>query len=474
MICDEYLALCNALTKVSDWTKAIEAADESIKTAKKIKDKFIRDFKICKANEEIGTIYETIEDYTKATKYFNDAIDIIEKVIETLYKEGKKLSEEDFVKHSTLTKSLYVDYFKRKIEVLLKTKDEKKAIESVSKLRIKYLKTKDTNYFEILTYLADINIYLAQKLKDVDLLIKGVGELLILDFFAKNFSEDQRYWSNKLHHDIRENGKIIVESLNIPLEEQVLGKETLNILKQTDLETKDHMYIDKILDLKKTEVIKEKNDNLIKISEQIKQDEASTIVLSMAENELILSLAQANEYTEALNRAKEIIKEAKKIKNKIIKDYLLGEIQLNLFRVNVKRQDYKQAEKEAKKAIEYFDENLNTIAHSCFTMLELASCYMIQNRFDKAEMLLEKPVEMCEEGGSAELLARLYELLAGIKLKVNNFEESAIFFAASALFHLITDNENKYREFITLAIHLYNQHLQALGFVGIDFNEVRK
>ena len=96
---------------------------------------------------------------------------------------------------------------------------------------------------------------------------------------------------------------------------------------------------------------------------------------------------------------------------------------------------------------------------------------MIQNRFDKAEELLDIPINLCEKSESAELLARLYELLAGVKLKRENPDESAILFAASALFYLIIDDSDKYREFITLAINLYNQYLKSIGFEGINFND---
>jgi len=472
-ITDTYLALCLAIKKVDDWFKAIEAAELSIKSAKKIKNKYVKSFKVSKASEEIGKIYEIIEEYPKAIKYFDNALEAIEKVIEYLMKEKEKLAPEEFIQYSTLTKSLYVDYLKGKIEVLLAIKDEKKAKESILKLRDKYLKKQDVHYFEILAYLADITVFLAQKLRDIDLLVRGVGELLIIDFFAKKFSGENRFWSNKLHRDLKENGKILVDTLHIPLDEQILGKETLTIFKQIELETKDHMYIDKILDLRKEENEKEKIEDLLKTIQQIQEEElkadSSKMVLSMAQNELIIALAAENEYTNALEKSKEIIKEIKKIKNRMVKDYMLGQIQLNLFRINVRRRDYKQAEREAKKAIEFFEENLNTTAHACFTMLELASCYMIQNRFDKAEAMLERPIELCEKSGSADLLARLYELLAGVKLRGEKYDEAAIYFSVSAVFYLISDDQNKYKEFITLAINLFNEYLKSLGFKSVKF-----
>ncbi|HUX98415.1 MAG TPA: hypothetical protein VMV49_02560 [Candidatus Deferrimicrobium sp.] len=449
--------------------KGIETAEISIKMAKKIKDDFAKNFKISKAYEEIGGIYETIQDYQKAIKFFNDALNILEKSIEDLFKRKEKLTPEDFTKNTVLSRSLYVDYLKRLIELFLKLQDEKKAKECITKPFNKYLKTKDPNYLELLTYLADINLFLADKLKNNEELIKGIGELIIIDFFAKKFSEDKKYWSNKIHLDIKEKSQLLVEILKIPVDEQILGKETLNILKEIELETKDHMYIDKLLDLKKQEDPKDKITKLIEMSGKIKADEASTIVLTMAENELIMSLAQANEYTEAFQKAKDIVKDIKKIKNKMVQYFMLGEVQLNLFRVNVRRQDYKQAEKEAKKAIDYFEENLNTLAHTCFTILELASCYMIQNQFNKAETLLEKPLDLCEQIGSSEFLARLYELLAGIKLKLNDSSGAAINFSASALFYLISNDTKKYQEFLTLAINLYNTYLKSIGFSGIEF-----
>ncbi|MHA1649336.1 MAG: hypothetical protein ACTSYB_04000 [Candidatus Helarchaeota archaeon] len=351
----------------------------------------------------------------------------------------------------------------------MKIKDEKKAIETVTKLQEKYLKTKDPNYFEIMTFLADINIFLAQRLKNIDLLVKGIGELLILDFFAKKFSEDQKFWSNKFHRDIKEKSKFLINTLKIPINEKILGKETLTILKQIELETKDHIYIDKILEIKQSDKFQNKIDDLRTIIQSIKDDEASPVVYSMAINELITSLAQQNKYNEAFEEAKNATKEIKRIKNKQVKDYLLGETYLNLFRVNIRRQDYKQAEKEAKKAIEFFEENINTLSHACFAIFELASLYMTQERLDKASSLLEKPTEFSEHILSPDLLARLYELLGGINLKSKDFHNAALYFGASALFYLISDDQEKYREFITLAINLYNRYLKSRGFIGVQF-----
>ena len=394
----------------------------------------------------------------------------MEENLTALIKEKTKLAPEDIVRYSTLTKSLYVDYLKRKIEILLESKDEKKARECIIKPFEKYFKTKDPKYFENLAFLADINIFLADRLKDTEGLVSGIAELTLLNFFAKKFSDDEKYWSNKLHRDIREKCKRLVEVLNIPIDEQILGKETLNILKLIELETKDHMYIDKILELKKSDDYKKNIEELIEIIEAIKNDEAASIVLSLAENELIMSLAQQNEYHEAFEKAKEISKGIKRIKNKIVKNFMLGEVQLNLFRVNIKRQDYKQAEKEAKKAIEFYEDNINTIVHACFTILELASCYMIQGRFDKAESLLERPIEISGQIGSSEFLARLYELLGGIKLKLDNYHAAAMDFGASALFYLISDDSTKYQEFLTLAVNLYNEYLKSKGFSGVKFD----
>jgi len=469
-ISDSYLALAMAQKDLQDWNSSIEASEDSIKWAKKINDKFVKSFKISKATEEIGSTYEAIEEFSKAITYYNDAIDTLEKSIEGLIKERKKISEEDFLKYSTLTRSLYVNYLKRKIDVYLKTQDEKKAKETIQKPWQKYLKKKDPDYLEILTFLADINIHFAahQKVKNLDLLIYAIGELVILEFFAKKYSEDQKYWSNKMHRDLREKSKILVETLRIPLDEQILGKEMLNILKQEQLETKDHMYIDKILKIRSEDVAK-KNEELMNIIDAIKKDEAAFIVLSMAQNELIMSLAEENKYNEAFEKAKDVMKIIKKIKNKLVKNFMLGETQLTIFRVNAKRQDWKQAEKEVKKAIDYFEENIHTMCHACFATLELASLYITQKNLNKAESTLEKPIERCAELGSPELLARLFELLGGIKLKNEKIDEAAVHFGASAFFYLIANDQDKYREFLTLGIHLYGKFLESIGFEAVQF-----
>ncbi|NVM27984.1 MAG: hypothetical protein HWN65_03995 [Candidatus Helarchaeota archaeon] len=470
-ISDTYLALAIVLREAEDWLRSEEAAEDSIKFAKKIKNDYIKNSKIGQAFEEIGNTYAVIQEYPKALKYVDDAINVIEKSLASLTKEKKKLEPEEFVNYSTLTKSLYVEYLKHKTEILLVQNEEKKARESITKPWEKYLKTKDPKYIENLTFLSDIKIHLALKLKNVEQVIEAIGELIILEFFAKKFSDDKKYWSNKLHRDLREKGKILVDAFKIPVDQEILGKETLNILKQLELETKDHMFIDKILELKKSEDYKKNIEDLKTITDNIKKEEASKLVLTIAENDLMVSLAQINEYSEAFEKAKDIQKEIKKIKNKIVKNFILGETQLNLFKVNVRRQDYKQAEKEIKKGIDFFEENINTLGHACFAMLELASCYIMQDHFDKAGSILEKPLEMCEQIGDPSFLARLYELLAGIKLQVNDYKGAAVNFAASAIFYVISDEQDKYREFLTLAINLYNHYMESIGFVSVKFEE---
>lgn len=463
-----HIALANAFKDVEDWIKGEESANNAIKTAKKIKDNLTKNLKIAEATEAIGTIYVTIQDYQKGLKYWSEALDLLDKNFEALLKDKPKMPEDQFTQQTTLTKSLYIDYLKQRISTLLKLKDEKHAKEAISKPFSKFLKTKDPNCFEILMFLSDIKIDLALQLKDTDEIVRSVSELLILDFFAKKYSGDSRYWSKKFHHDIKEKCSFLIDTLKIALDEKVIGKETLNIMKLINLETKDHMYIDKILEIKQSDDFQNKILEINALITKMRQDDASPLVLSMVQNELISTIAQQNQYTEAFEKAKEIMKDIKKIKNKEVKDFLLGQTQLNLFRINVRRQDYKQAEKEGRKCIEYFEENIKTLGHACIGILELASCYIIQRRFDKAESLLERPIDFCEEMGSAELLARLYELLGGVGLKSADSNKAAIYFAASAIFYLISNDQNKYQEFLTLSINMYNRYLESIGFPTVE------
>jgi len=467
ILSDTYLALANELANAEEWLKGEEAASTVIKLAKKLKDKILKNLKIAQANEVMGRIYGIIQEYQKAIKYFNEGLNALDTNFEELLKDRNKMTEDEFAQQIVLTKSLYIDFLKQKISLLLQNKEDKQAKESIIKPIQKYLKTRDPNCIEILLFLSDIKIELALQLNDSDEVIRAVSELLLLDFFAKKFSEAARYWSNKFHRDIKEKSKFLVKTLKIPLNKKVLGNETLQILKQVNLEIKDHMYIDKILDFKQLDSLAENINDLTELLHKIKEDDASPIVLSLARNELMLALAEVNKYNEAFESAKDTIKELKKIKNKSVRDFLLGETQRNLFKINVKRQDYKQAEKEIRKSIEYFEENLNTLGHACVATLELANCYILQDRFDKAKALLTKPIESCERFESAELLARLYEVIANVELKLKNFNAAAICFVASALFYLMCDDQEKYKEFFTLSVNLYNQYLELIQFPTI-------
>jgi len=94
----------------------------------------------------------------------------------------------------------------------------------------------------------------------------------------------------------------------------------------------------------------------------------------------------------------------------------------------------------------------------------------MQNHLDAAESILAKPIELCEGIGSAEFLARLFELIGGIKLKRGKNHDAGVCFGSSALFYLLSEDEKRYQEFLTLGINLYNEFLKSNGFEGINFS----
>lgn len=466
---DGYLALSIANKKLESWMKGIESAEKSINISKKIKDKFLRDIKICKAYKEIGEIYQIVQDFPKAIKEFDEAIKIIEKFLGVLTKNQEKILEENYYKNSSIAKTMYFDFLKQKVSIYLKLNDEKNAKVTIVKPWTNFLKTKNNNNIENLAYLAELNIFLIKRLKYPMEMLKWVGELLILDVFAKKISHNKDYWTERIHSNIKENSQALVEMLNLSMDDEILGRETLKIIKQVKFENQDLMYMDKLLKLKKNKKKKNKIDNLNDLFEQINKDNTSPIIQLMTINEIMLVLIQNNEYKEAIQKSKDALNLLKAIKDKDTKIFMAGKIALILFQLNLKKQNYKQAEKEAKNSINYFEENLNIIGHAQFTKLELASSYIIQNLLDKAELILDKSLEVAEEIRSIEFLARLFELSGGLKLKLNDNHNAAINFQISALFYLISNEEDKYQEFVTLAINLYNEYLKEIGFSGLEF-----
>ncbi len=467
-LADAYCALGIAYKKLEDWSKGLENAKNAINIAKKIKKNFTKIIKTCKARKEIGSINEIIQEYPKAIKEFDEALKDLEKVLDELMKDQEKLTEDEFLHKSSIVKSMFFDFLKQKVSIYLKLKDEKKAKQSIFKPWIKFLDKKSKDYIEDLANFAELYTFIAKTLEQPMELLNWTGELLILDVFAKKLSTDQAYWTKKVHQHIKENSQIILDLLNISIDEEILGKETLNMLKEIELENKDFMYIDKLLDLKSKYQYKNNFDVFNKLFEEARKDTASIIIQIMILNELILSLGIKHEYKGAIQKSKDTIKLLKSVKNKNMKNFISGKLELNKFRVNLKKQDYKQAEKEAKKAIEFFEENINTIAHANFAKLELASCYMIQDEFDKAQSILEESLEDIEVINSLEFLARLFDLLGCVNLKSKDDYSAAINFQISALFYLYLNDAEKYKEFVTLAINLYKAYLDTLDITGIE------
>ncbi len=477
---DAYLALSIANKKLENWAKGIDNAKISLTTAKKIKKEFDKNLKMSKARKEMGLINEIIQEYAKAIKEFDDGLNLLEKNLEQLTKtrsalyklnkDERPLTEKDFYEKSTIVKNLYFDILNQKISVFLRLNDEKKAKSTISKPFIKFLEAKEEYYIEDLANFAELYMNLVKDLKQSIEFLNWAGELLLLDFFAKKISHDKGFWTKKIHDHIKEICDNILDMFKISPEGEILGKETLNILKQVEFETKDFSYVDKLLELKKNEQYKKGFEELNLLFKKSNEDAASPVVQLMIMNELMLALSQMHDYKSAIEKSKDAIKIIKGFKEKDLKNFMTAKLELILFRVNLKRRDYKQAEKEAKRAIDYFDQNLNTIGHAYFSRLELASSYMIQNSLDKAESILQNAIEMSEEIGSLEFLARLFELQGGIKLKSNDQYSAAINFQICALFYFLLNQNEKYQEFMTLAINLYGEYLKDLEFPGVEFN----
>ncbi|MHA1385756.1 MAG: hypothetical protein ACTSR3_18545 [Candidatus Helarchaeota archaeon] len=474
MLTDAYLALSIANKKLEQWIKGIENARYSINTAKKIKKDFIKNLKISKSKLHIGTIFDIIQDYPKAIREFDEALNLLEKNLEQLLKtrdalEQLRLTKDDFIEKSSIVKSLYFDILDQKVTVYLKIKDEKKAKMSISKPFIRLLKEREKYFIEDLANFAQLYTNLAKKLKQPLEFLNWTGELLLLDVFAKKISHNKKHWTNKIHKHIQEAGETILDMLHINLNGEILGKEILNVLKEAKLENRDFSFIDRILDLKTNLEYKKGFKVLNNLLENAREYNVSPIVQLMIMNEFMLALSQKYMYKEAIQKSKDAIKILKSIKQRNIKNFMTGQLELTLFRVNLKRQDYKQAEKEAKRAIDDFEKNINTICHAYFTKLELASCYMIHNSLDKADSIFKNSLELIEEINSLEYFARLFELLGANKLRQEDHYSAAINFQISALFYLLLNDNKKYQEFVTLAINLYNEYLKTLEFTGIEF-----
>jgi len=114
-------------------------------------------------------------------------------------------------------------------EVDIKLKDEKKAKDSISKLFIKILKSKNKYYIEDLAVFAEIYTYLSNELNLPLEFLNWTGELLLLDIFAKKFSINKDYWTQKIHQHLKENIPTILDLFKITLDGEILGRETLYI-----------------------------------------------------------------------------------------------------------------------------------------------------------------------------------------------------------------------------------------------------
>ncbi|MHA1376954.1 MAG: hypothetical protein ACTSRG_01105 [Candidatus Helarchaeota archaeon] len=474
-LADAFLALCIANRNMEYWVKGFENARNSINAAKKIKKDFTKNLKISMARRQIGTINNIIQEYNKAIKDFDEALSLLEKNLEQLIKtrdalEQLKITKEDFAKKSSIVKSLYFDILDQKVSVYLKMNDEKKAKASISRPFIKFLEEREKYFLEDLANFALLYSNLAKKLEQPIEFLNWTGELLLLDVFSKKISQNKNYWTNKIHLHIKSASQELLELLNITVDGEILGKEILNVLKEVKLENKDFSFIDKLLKFKNNQIYKKGFDELINLLENAKEANISPVVQLMIMNETMQALSQKYKYREAIQLSKDAIKILKSIKQKNVKNFMTGRLELTLFRVNLKRQDYKQAEKEAKRAIDSFEENINTVAHAFFTKLELASCYMIQNLLDKADSILENVLDVVEHIDSLEYFARLFELLGANKLRQEDHYSAAINFQISAIFYLLLEDDEKYQEFITLAINLYHQYLKTLEFTGVEFN----
>ncbi|MHA1146132.1 MAG: hypothetical protein ACTSRW_15450 [Candidatus Helarchaeota archaeon] len=440
--------LANHYISKEQWSNAQQYANNSLKSAKKVKGD-LRNVFIGRAHAIIAELHNRLQEYSLVKNNYEKSIKFFEKT---------DISDLD----------LQIEYFSI-FEKYITALNRVNGIKVVLKILQKYWDQNFRNNHGSLVAMIFLSPllfhYLAHVNEDGDFF--NYFSLAVITPFlkiTKDKNKHDKLWEKKIEQAILD-GNIQLERL-FELEKNdipTLGKEFLEVLAEMadkKLEDVDHFHLSNIM--KAREKILEDPQFLIDTCKKVESDPAvSPYVCVVAYNEAIPACLQFNKFNRALEFSKLAQSTLNKIKNRPnrLNTFLNGLISLNLGRIYLKKQS-KAAEKTLKKAVTNFEKTYLAHGHAAMALFELTYFAIQQKNYANALKHLERILSYQDELKNPRILGRAHGLLAQTHYLMGNLFEAAINAGKAAIiFNWMADGSNL-KSSLNNAVNILYEYLE--------------
>ncbi|MHA1751193.1 MAG: hypothetical protein ACTSYZ_02385 [Candidatus Helarchaeota archaeon] len=449
LICDYFWILGDAYKKKEEYLNSIESYHSALKYINKIKDNILdKNCRLAKSYYKIANVYIELQEIEEIIRFKNNTLNCIEKNKQILIQTSNfPLVKDNFEKYLN-----FIDYYYKILEESIKyyrKSDQLDKFEKrINKIWNEIFKEKNSYRIFEMGYILHILTIIAIIYKDYNSLWEyitlGFEVSSICECLTSSKSKFNKIWKRSLHEFLSLGINFIKSIYEIDESHVPENKNKLiDIILELNLEKQDIYYLEKLFRYKEKNNLTHKGKfNIHSLNAEIqKEGKIHSIVKILYVNELILHLLEKKEFLKAIELAENNLKIIhKEIKDKRIRNYFIARMNQILFRIEVKKQNYKESEKFGKKVINMFEnEGIRRKYDLLLFIIEFANFNIQIKQYDKAKSYLNYALEIAKSKRNKkyELFMQIFESYAEISWGNSEYVESMINIFKSLCFYLI-------------------------------------
>ncbi|MBD3230282.1 MAG: hypothetical protein GF329_19040 [Candidatus Lokiarchaeota archaeon] len=227
-----------------------------------------------------------------------------------------------------------------------------------------------------------------------------------------------------------------------------MQNKLIDILLNAGLSKEDYYYFDHLIKLKSKKAFEITDINKFhELRKEINRNKSiNDLIKVLYYEDYISQLLDDKEFLKAIEQAEEIEKLIKKsIKSKSVKQYLIARINQNLFRIELKKHNYDQAERHGKKVVNIFNNDQVRRKYDLLLFLIEFGYFYIEERdryaliFDRSKDLINQALNVAvnKRNKSYQLFMKIFESLGELEWRNEKYIESLTNFFKAKCFYLI-------------------------------------
>ncbi len=479
LLCDYYWILGDAYIKKEEYLKAKESYNNSIKCIKKLKDNQIeKNCRIFIGNYKLSEIYEELQEPKKIIKYKKETLKFIDKNKEILIK-GKDFPQDKPEFRQFLT---YISLYYKNLEDLILKFHNIINIKSYKKTLLKSwkdaLETKQFSLIFEMGFITHLMTLISLLENDEEqfwhwISLSSATSLICRLLSDKNIDQ-KTIWSKIFSNDLNLGIDKVMKYYDFNKEHHPdMQNKLIDIIFSLNLSNQDLYFLDLFFQFEsKFEFNKENYDEYLKLYEQVKNEVSLHEIVRIIYREFLMVLFLENkEYMKAIKTGEENLTSIRnQFNDKNIRQYLMARTYKNLFRIEVKRQNYDEAEKYGIKVMEYYEsEGSRRKFDLLLFLIEFGNFYIQQRQkysfiFDKPKILLTEALEIAKikRNKNYKIFMKIFRSLAEIDWQWGNYTDALDYYFRYICFYLIYNPLKD--EILYGLINIFVKYLENIGF----------